>query len=86
MYTIINVLGLTVAITSSLLILLYVHYEFSYDRFHEKAYRIFRIVVDLDWSGDLRGEARVNSKISKFAKALPEVEKLVRLHKFGRTI
>jgi putative ABC transport system permease protein len=34
----------------------------------------------------LRGEARVNSKISKFAKALPEVEKLVRLHKFGRTV
>lgn len=44
LYTAINILGLTVAITSSLLILLYVYDEFSYDRFHEKADRIVRVV------------------------------------------
>lgn len=42
-YTLLNVLGLTVSITFSLLLMLYVNDELSYDRFHDKADRIFRI-------------------------------------------
>lgn len=42
-YTLLNVLGLTVSITFSLLLMLYVNDELSYDRFHAKADRIFRI-------------------------------------------
>lgn len=42
-YTLLNVLGLTVSITFSLLLMLYVNDELSYDRFHDKAERIFRI-------------------------------------------
>ncbi len=42
-YTSLNVLGLTVSITFSLLLMVYVNDELSYDRFHDKAERIFRI-------------------------------------------
>ena len=42
-YTLLNVLGLTVSITLSLLLMVYVNDELSYDRFHDKAERIFRI-------------------------------------------
>ena len=43
-YTVINVLGLAVGIAACLLIGLYVRHEWSYDRFHEDANRIHRVV------------------------------------------
>lgn len=42
-YTVLNVLGLTVGITFSLLLILYVADELSFDRYHEKADRVVRI-------------------------------------------
>ena len=43
-YSFINVAGLTVGLASFILIALFVQHELSYDRFHEKADRIYRIV------------------------------------------
>jgi len=42
--SIINLIGLTVAITTLLLIVFWIHGELSYDRFHENKDRIYRIV------------------------------------------
>lgn len=42
-YTALNIIGLTVGIASSLLILLYIFYETSFDNYHSKADRIYRI-------------------------------------------
>jgi len=42
-YSFINIAGLAVGIASCLLILLFVKSELSYDRFHEKAERIYRV-------------------------------------------
>ena len=42
-FTFINGAGLALGMTACLLILLYVQDEFSYDRHHEKADRIFRV-------------------------------------------
>lgn len=44
-YSIINVLGLTIGVTCSLFLLLYILDELSYDSFHEKRDRIYRIVT-----------------------------------------
>ena len=46
-YSLINVTGLAVGMACCFLIFLYVHFEFSYDRFHQKADRIYRVVGDL---------------------------------------
>lgn len=46
-YTALNIVGLTVGIASSLLILLYIFYETSFDNYHEKADRIYRISSDI---------------------------------------
>jgi putative ABC transport system permease protein len=40
-------MGLTVGMTACLLIFLYVRFELSYDKFHPKADRIYRMVTDL---------------------------------------
>ncbi|MBU8893501.1 MAG: ABC transporter permease [Bacteroidales bacterium] len=47
-YFIINLLGLTIGLTSCLLITFYVIDELSYDRYHEKAERIYRIGYDFE--------------------------------------
>lgn len=51
-YSLINILGLTVGVTASLLILLYVADELSYDRFHPDADRIYRVT----FHGRLQGQ------------------------------
>jgi putative ABC transport system permease protein len=45
-YSLITLAGLTIGITCFILISLYVRYEFSYERFHENAKNIYRVLVD----------------------------------------
>ncbi|WP_205504215.1 ABC transporter permease [Rufibacter psychrotolerans] len=45
-YTSLNVIGLALGITCSLLLFLVIRHELSYDRFHSKADRTYRINVD----------------------------------------
>lgn len=42
-YSLLNILGLTLGITSALFLIIYVSDELSYDRYHENAERIFRV-------------------------------------------
>jgi len=42
-YSFLNIVGLTLGITSALFLLIYVSDEVSYDRYHEKADRIYRV-------------------------------------------
>jgi len=42
-YSTLNILGLTLGITSALFLIIYVSNEVSYDRYHEKADRIYRV-------------------------------------------
>lgn len=45
-YSLINILGLTVGIASCLLIVLFVSNEFSYDNFHPNADRIYKVALE----------------------------------------
>ncbi|MEM7369172.1 MAG: ABC transporter permease [Bacteroidota bacterium] len=51
LYTIVNMLGLAVGITCFVWIMLYVQDEWSFDRYHSKADRIFRLVEKIDLEG-----------------------------------
>ena len=44
LYSILNILGLTIGITFSLFLIFYIRDELSFDRYNKKADRIFRIV------------------------------------------
>ncbi|MCB0487169.1 MAG: ABC transporter permease [Cyclobacteriaceae bacterium] len=56
-YSVLNVVGLSVGLACCIVILLFVSYEWSFDRFHSKGERIFRVVQktkerkDLAWTG-----------------------------------
>lgn len=46
-FSLLNIIGLTVGMVAFFLIFLYVSFELSYDSFHTKADRIYRIVCDI---------------------------------------
>jgi putative ABC transport system permease protein len=52
-FTFINVLGLTIGIASCLLIFLVVEFELSFDNFHKKKARIYRVVTQFNRAGNL---------------------------------
>ena len=45
-YSIINIAGLAIGIACSIIITAFILHELSYDKFHEKADRIFRLILD----------------------------------------
>jgi len=51
-FSFINITGLAIGIACCILITTYVFHELSYDRYHEKADRIYRLRSDLKISGD----------------------------------
>lgn len=48
-FTIINILGLSVGTAAFLLIMLYVRYEFGYDKHFKNAENIYRVTLDMNW-------------------------------------
>jgi putative ABC transport system permease protein len=46
-FSFINITGLSVGITACFFIFMYVAFELSYDKFHTKADRIYRLVTDI---------------------------------------
>src|SRR5258706_1835110 len=50
-FSIINILGLSIGISAALVIFLIVYYEFSYDKFEPGTYRIYRVVLDAKFTG-----------------------------------
>src|SRR5579863_568936 len=51
-FSLINVLGLSIGISASLVIFLIVQYQYSFDRFEKKADRMFRVVSDYAFQGE----------------------------------
>ncbi|GAB4020224.1 ABC transporter permease [Spirosoma koreense] len=76
----INLLGLVVSIASCVLIMLYVQHELSYDNYHLKADRIFRLTTQLTADGKDEHTAWAPNFIGQQVKAdYPEVETVIRL-------
>jgi putative ABC transport system permease protein len=52
LFTLINIIGLSIGISASLVIYLIVHYDFTFDQFHKDGDRIYRVVTDFTFSGE----------------------------------
>lgn len=76
-YTTINVLGLSIGMAASILILLWVNHESSYDNFHKDASNIYRVIV----SAGPNFTAAVNpaGMPPAIKEAIPEVKNTVRI-------
>ncbi|WP_353129768.1 ABC transporter permease [Parapedobacter pyrenivorans] len=51
LFTVLNLLGLSIGISAALVISLIVYYEFSFDTFQRDSDRIYRIVIDANFNG-----------------------------------
>lgn len=71
--TFINISGLAIGMTCCILILLYVQYELSYDRFHRDADRLFRVA----WTGENPQTRTPHPLAQAMAADFPEVESAV---------
>jgi putative ABC transport system permease protein len=84
-YSFINISGLAIGIACSVLISLFVIYELSFDRFHDKADRIYRIAVRaLIGDTKIRQTASSSLTFKKLLEEFPEIEKGIKFLRFGR--
>lgn len=79
-YSIINISGLAVGIACCLLIFLYVKDEVTYDGYHVKKDRIFRVISSFDFSGSQMTVAATNFvEAAAYAQDIPEIEGFARM-------
>lgn len=85
--TVINIIGLALGIACSVLVLLFVIDELSYDRFHENADRIYRIAQTIHID-DRQDTAFPTPPIlgPTLVQDFPEVLMTTRVHKVGRVL
>ncbi len=80
-FTFINIAGLSIGIAASFLMLLYVNFELSYDKFHSKGDDIYRVVADIKTPSD-----NIEANITAWAvppnlqKDFPEIISAVRVN------
>ena len=84
-YSLINIFGLTIGITASVFIMLYVSDELSYDKYHANGENIYRIVSNIQEPDNAFTWAVAQFPLAPELRAkYPEVENYVRISGQGR--
>jgi putative ABC transport system permease protein len=79
-YSFINVLGLSIGIASCFLITLYVTDEFSFDKFHEKADQIYKVVLERKYPNHSTNYAVIpHSYADVLPQDFPEISEVVKI-------
>ena len=82
-FSVINVFGLAVGLAASMLILIYVQYELSYDSHNEKLDRIYRVSLIASVGGnDVEVAATPYPMAATLVNEFPEVETAARFRRF----
>ncbi|MGW8316313.1 MAG: ABC transporter permease, partial [Bacteroidales bacterium] len=86
-YSLLNILGMTLGIASALYLILYVSDELSYDRYHEKADRIYRVQSHITETDDEFTWIVAQIPFAPQVKEdYPEVESVTRIFGFDRAL
>ncbi|MBS1604211.1 MAG: ABC transporter permease [Bacteroidetes bacterium] len=85
--SVLNIAGLAVGMSAFFLIYQYVRLETSYDNFHSKSSRIFRLVTDLESTSATQHIASTSMPMAINLKAdYPDIEAVVRLNRSATLI
>lgn len=82
-FSILNILGLSTGMACSILILLWVQNEVSYDQFHTDSERTYRFIVS---SGDFKTAVSSAGMAPDLRDELSEIESVVRITKFENVL
>ncbi len=86
-FSTINILGLAIGIATCLLITLYVLDELSFDKYHEKSDRIYRVNIDLKFGGGEQKFAVAPDPLAfTMVELYPQVENAVRFRGYGSSV
>lgn len=86
-YSAINIIGLTIGITCSLFLLMYILHELSYDRYHKNADTIYRVVSNIQEPDNAFTWAVAQIPLAdELRDNYPEVKNVVRFFGTGRTL
>src|ERR1700710_1083156 len=90
LFTLINIIGLSIGISAALVIYLIVHYDFTFDKFHKDGDRIYRVVTDFSFSGSPGHNAGVSGPLPWATKTqvtgLEEAAPIFRLFQLNVTV
>jgi len=87
LYSLLNVLGLSLAITGALFLIIYVTDEMSYDRYHDKADRIYRVQSHIKETDDEFTWIFVQIPFAtQVVTDYPDVESVCRFFDFNRAL
>jgi putative ABC transport system permease protein len=83
-FTLINILGLVIGISFSTMLYTYVHHELTYDSFHKKSDRTYRVLtINKSIPDNLRTYGSTMPPLGpELVNSFPEVIDFVRLHRF----
>ncbi|RFM35896.1 ABC transporter permease [Chitinophaga silvisoli] len=85
--TSINVIGLAIGLATCILIMLYIQDELSYDRYNEKADRIFRVGLMAKLNGEDVGGPMLGPNAARdLQQEIPEILKATRILKGGEFV
>lgn len=86
-YSAINILGLTIGITCSMFLLMYIKDELSFDRYHENADNIYRVVSNIKETDNAFTWAVAQIPLAdELRDNYPEVKNAVRFFAIGRPL
>lgn len=86
-YSFLNITGLTIGITCSLFLLMYIMHELSYDRYHKNAPNIYRVVSNIKETDNAFTWAVAQIPLAEELRDnYPEVKNAVRFFGTGRTL
>lgn len=84
-FSAINIIGLAIGIAICLIIMLFVNNELSYDKFNEKANRMYTVYFQGNVQGEKMNEASIMPPVAQtLKKDYPEVESATRLRDYGK--
>ncbi|SDZ93702.1 putative ABC transport system permease protein [Arachidicoccus rhizosphaerae] len=86
-FAFINILGLSIGLTCSILILLFVKDELSFDQFHEKGQQIYRVTEKMTAKGETN-EKSITGALEgpRFAQNVPGIKAYIRYQQAGTNI
>lgn len=83
-FTLIHIVGLTLGLTCCLLVYLFINYELSFDNYHEKADRIYRITSKSTIQSQVEYSIGTPYPLGPALETdLPELEAIARIHHQG---
>ena len=86
-YALLNIIGLAIGIAVSIIILLYLQSDLTYDQYHTKHRQIYRMVTNIKGPGVEFHEANTAREVAPLLQEeFPEVLSFVRIQRLGRML